>query len=292
MIEWSVVQVKTSRRQASVLRPVILAGSMSERRPAARPSPRSEPAKRQFFQPTTTGLIVLGCGVVGDADGDVPGWLATSDRVMVAAPVGAAASEGKRAGRPTWRWAASAWWCLAVLAAGPAAPRVRSRGCRTGPRTPCAMNREARMRVIGLDRSGNDRQHGGKGRGGRRLLTGGPLPDAEKRLLPRQLEELDHQRVREALDDERARKRITVAGINPGVATAVLASIGDISRCQRPETPAGCIGLTLHAPVRRSRRLPWQDREAKERDRPTDADRGDLARDLCARSAQGLRPAH
>jgi transposase len=92
------------------------------------------------------------------------------------------------------------------------------------------------------------------GKGGRRWLAEVPLPDAERRLLSRQIEELEWltgrlealegQLARTALDDDRAGKLMTVAGINSVVATAVLASIGDISRFERPEKLASYFGLT------------------------------------------------
>ena len=82
------------------------------------------------------------------------------------------------------------------------------------------------------------------GKGGRRWLSEVPLPAAEKDLLGRHLDELDwlngrlevldRKLARTALDDKRARKLMTVAGINSVVATAVVASIGDISRFDRP----------------------------------------------------------
>lgn len=92
------------------------------------------------------------------------------------------------------------------------------------------------------------------GKGGRRWLNEIPLPDGEKALLGRQIDELDWlssrleildtQIARIALDDPSARKLMTVAGINFVVATAVLASIGDISRFERPEKLASYFGLT------------------------------------------------
>ena len=92
------------------------------------------------------------------------------------------------------------------------------------------------------------------GKGGRRWLDKVPLPDGEKTLLGRQIDELDwlngrletldRHLARVALDDLRARKLMTVAGINSVVATAVLASIGDISRFETPEKLASYFGLT------------------------------------------------
>jgi len=91
------------------------------------------------------------------------------------------------------------------------------------------------------------------GKGGRRWLASAPLPGAEKALVARQLVELDRlndqladldrRLTRTALDDPRARKLMTVAGISATVATAVLASIGDISRFQCPEKLVSYFGL-------------------------------------------------
>ena len=92
------------------------------------------------------------------------------------------------------------------------------------------------------------------GKGGRRWLDEVPLPDSEKALLGRQIDEpdwlngrleaLDRQLACVALVDPRARKLMTVAGINSVVATAVLASIGDISRFATPQKLASYFGLT------------------------------------------------
>lgn len=92
------------------------------------------------------------------------------------------------------------------------------------------------------------------GKGGRRSLDEVPLPDGEKALLGRQIDELgwlnrrletlDRHLARVALDDPKARKLMTVAGINSVVATAALASIADISRFARPENLASYFGLT------------------------------------------------
>lgn len=92
------------------------------------------------------------------------------------------------------------------------------------------------------------------GKGGRSWLAKVPLPESERALLGRQVDDLDRlnsqlqildrQLARTALDDPRARKLMTVAGINSIVATAVLASIGDIKRFQSPEKLASYFGLT------------------------------------------------
>ena len=92
------------------------------------------------------------------------------------------------------------------------------------------------------------------GKDGRRWLSEVPLPDGERALLARQLDRLDwlngrlmvldRKLARTALDDKRARKLMTVAGISSVVATAVLASIGDISRFESSEKLASYFGLT------------------------------------------------
>lgn len=92
------------------------------------------------------------------------------------------------------------------------------------------------------------------GKGGRRWLAKVPLPNAERDLLGRHLDELDWMNtklekldadlIRISLDDQRARKLMSVAGISSIIATAVLASIGDISRFKSPEHLASYFGLT------------------------------------------------
>ena len=83
------------------------------------------------------------------------------------------------------------------------------------------------------------------GKGGRPWLTKVSLPAGEKVLLERQLDELDwlaarmqrldRDLIKIGLDDPRARKLLAVAGISAVMATAVLASIGDVSRFERPQ---------------------------------------------------------
>ena len=92
------------------------------------------------------------------------------------------------------------------------------------------------------------------GKGGRKLLGKVPLPKSERDLLGRHLDELDwlSRKLEElekdltgiSLDDTRARKLMTIAGISSVIATAVIASIGDISRFQTPEKLASYFGLT------------------------------------------------
>ncbi|MTH94732.1 IS110 family transposase, partial [Roseibium sp. RKSG952] len=92
------------------------------------------------------------------------------------------------------------------------------------------------------------------GNGGRKWLSRVPLPKTERDLLRRHLDELDWMNkklekletalIRISLDDPRARKLMTVAGISSVIATAVLAAIGDISRFLTPESLASYFGLT------------------------------------------------
>lgn len=92
------------------------------------------------------------------------------------------------------------------------------------------------------------------GKGGRKWLTKVPLPIPERDLLGRHLDELDWLTtkledlekvlIRISLDDDRARKLMSVAGISSVIATAVIASIGDISRFQSPDKLASYFGLT------------------------------------------------
>lgn len=62
--------------------------------------------------------------------------------------------------------------------------------------------------------------------------------------LSRKLEELEKDLIGISLDDTRARKLMTIVGISSVIATAVIASIGDISRFQTPEKLASYFGLT------------------------------------------------
>ena len=92
------------------------------------------------------------------------------------------------------------------------------------------------------------------GKNGRKWLAKAPLPKAERDLLERHLDELDWinaklekldaELIQIALNDKRARKLMNVAGISAIIATAVLASIGDINRFRSPENLASYFGLT------------------------------------------------
>jgi len=92
------------------------------------------------------------------------------------------------------------------------------------------------------------------GKAGREWLNGLPLPDEERAILGRlvnelgrisgQLAELDKVIAQQALDDPRARRLMTIPGIGPVVAATVLASIGDVLRFATPEKLSSYFGLT------------------------------------------------
>ena len=92
------------------------------------------------------------------------------------------------------------------------------------------------------------------GKGGRRWLAKAPLPKTERDLLERHLDELDwlagrletleRDLIHISLDDPQMRKLMAVAGIGSVIATAVIASIGDISRFATPGKLASYFGLT------------------------------------------------
>ena len=92
------------------------------------------------------------------------------------------------------------------------------------------------------------------GKGGRRWLIKVPLPMTERDLLVRYLDELDWLNgclrsletalIRFSLGDPRMRKLMSVAGISSVIATAGVASVGDIGRFSTPERPASHFGLT------------------------------------------------
>lgn len=66
----------------------------------------------------------------------------------------------------------------------------------------------------------------------------------ELNWLNDRLEVLERDLISISLDDPRTRKLMTVAGISAVVATAVIASIGDIGRFATPEKLASYFGLT------------------------------------------------
>jgi transposase len=92
------------------------------------------------------------------------------------------------------------------------------------------------------------------GKAGRKWLSSAPLPDDERAIVVRlvdelerisaQLAELDKALARESLDDPRARRLMTIPGICPVVASTVLAAIGDIGRFPSPDKLSSYLGLT------------------------------------------------
>lgn len=92
------------------------------------------------------------------------------------------------------------------------------------------------------------------GPAGRRWLGKAPLPEHERLILDRLVDELqrtneqlavlDRELARLALEDERAVRLMTIPGIGPIVATMVLSSIGDISRFETSQKLASYFGLT------------------------------------------------
>ena len=81
-----------------------------------------------------------------------------------------------------------------------------------------------------------------------------PLPDDEKQIVSRLVDELAHCTeqlalldktiARETLEDPKAVRLMTIPGIVPIVAATVLASVGDISRFPTPEKLSCYFGLT------------------------------------------------
>jgi transposase len=92
------------------------------------------------------------------------------------------------------------------------------------------------------------------GKAGKKWLAGLPLPDDERAIVGRlvdelecnsdQLAKLDMTIIGEALEDPRVVRLMTIPGIGPVVASTVLASIGDISRFETPEKLSSYFGLT------------------------------------------------
>jgi transposase len=89
---------------------------------------------------------------------------------------------------------------------------------------------------------------------GRRWLAKASLPEHERLILNRLVDELQHtteqlavldqQLACLALADERAVRLMTIPGVGPIVATMALSSIGDISRFETPQKLASYFGLT------------------------------------------------
>ena len=111
------------------------------------------------------------------------------------------------------------------------------------------------------------------GKAGKKWLASLPLPEDERTILARlvdeleritaQLAELDKAIASESLEDPRAVRLMTIPGIGPIVASTVLASIGDISRFPTPEKLSSYFGLTPKiSPVRRSPSAAWANFQA------------------------------
>lgn len=89
---------------------------------------------------------------------------------------------------------------------------------------------------------------------GRRWLAAASLPEHERLILNRLVDELQHTTEQLAvldrdlaslaLADERAVRLMTIPGLGPIVATMVLSAIGDISRFKSPQKLASYFGLT------------------------------------------------
>lgn len=92
------------------------------------------------------------------------------------------------------------------------------------------------------------------GPAGRRWLAKATLPEHERSILDRLVDELQHtmeqlaaldrELASLALADERAVRLMTIPGVGPIVATMVLSAIGDISRFSTPQKLASYLGLT------------------------------------------------
>ena len=92
------------------------------------------------------------------------------------------------------------------------------------------------------------------GKAGKKWLASLPLPEDERAILARlvdelerittQLAEIDKVIASESLEDPRAVRSMTIPGIGPIVASTVLASIGDISRFPDAEKLSSYFGLT------------------------------------------------
>lgn len=92
------------------------------------------------------------------------------------------------------------------------------------------------------------------GKAGRRWLAGVSLPEHERCILDRLVDELEHTSgqlavldrdlAAQALADERACRMMTIPGVGPVVASVVLAAIGDITRFDSAQKLASYFGLT------------------------------------------------
>jgi transposase len=88
---------------------------------------------------------------------------------------------------------------------------------------------------------------------GRAWLTAQPLPDDQRRVVVRHLDEHDRiaaelvimetEIAQDALKDERAKRLMTIGGVNVIVALSVLSAIGDIARFSSAEQLVSYFGL-------------------------------------------------
>jgi transposase len=91
------------------------------------------------------------------------------------------------------------------------------------------------------------------GKRGRAWLQAQPLPEDQRRVIARHLGELDRigadlaeldkELAKQALNDGRVRRLMTIGGINAVVAISVLAAIGDIARFSSPQKLVSYLGL-------------------------------------------------
>ena len=125
------------------------------------------------------------------------------------------------------------------------------------------------------------------------------MPEEEKAIVGRlidelernsdQLAKLDMTIIREAPENPRVVRLMTIPGIGPVVASTVLASIGDISRFETPEKLSCYFGLTPKVrqsgdrPARHGRISKQGNTHARK-----DACRGGVVREDGARSVEGV----
>jgi transposase len=91
------------------------------------------------------------------------------------------------------------------------------------------------------------------GKGGRAWLADQPLPEDQRRTVMRHLDELDRTAVelaaldralaQRALADTRARRLMTIGGVNAVAAMTLLSAVGDIRRFSSPEKLVSYLGL-------------------------------------------------
>jgi transposase len=132
------------------------------------------------------------------------------------------------------------------------------------------------------------------GKAGKKWLGSLPLPEDERAILTRlveelerittQLAELDQVIARDSLEDPRAVRLMTIPGIGPIVASTVLASIGDIARFPTPEKLSSYFGLTPSASPATGQRAPWPNFQTGKRRGSENARRSRMVGENCSRS--------